>query len=286
MRGFVRQYSLRAISEEETLRFEHDGAVLLRAAFDLAWIERLRRAIDRLRDRPGPLSEVYCAASGDGGFYGDRFTWTLDPDVRAFVLESPAGEIVGRLLRATKVRLYCDHILVKEPGTGAVTPWHHDLQAWPIEGRQIASLWLALDPITRENGAVEYVAGSHRWGRRFRSDSFGRSGLAGQTFGIGATEEEYEACPDIDRERALHRLLCWDMAPGDCVVFHALTVHGAPGNRSSATRRALSTRWAGDDVVWVQRPGKTAKLIRDPGLKPGDPLDKSELFPLVWERGR
>jgi ectoine hydroxylase-related dioxygenase (phytanoyl-CoA dioxygenase family) len=183
-------------------------------------------------------------------------------------------------------RLYCDHVLVKEPEMDAATSWHHDLQAWPIEGRQIASLWLALDPVTRENGGVEYVAGSHRWGRRFRSDTFGRRGLAGPTFDSNAADEEYEACPNIDAERQLHRILCWDMAPGDCVVFHALTVHGAPGNRSSATRRrALSTRWAGEDVVWIQRRGKTAKLIRDPGLKPGARLDKSELFPLVWERG-
>jgi ectoine hydroxylase-related dioxygenase (phytanoyl-CoA dioxygenase family) len=286
MENFVRQHPIQSITDEETALFESDGAVVLRGLFDLAWIARLHGAIERLRNRPGPLSEVYCAEGGDGGFYGDRFTWTLDPDVRAFVHESPAGEIVGRLMRASKVRLYCDHILVKEPGTTAATPWHHDLQAWPIEGRQVASLWLALDPITRENGAVEYVAGSHRWGRRFRSDTFGRSGRAGQTFGTNSSDEEYEACPDINGERNLHRLLCWDMAPGDCVVFHALTVHGAPGNRSSATRRrALSTRWAGDDVVWVQRRGKTAKLIRDSGLKPGDPLDQSDLFPLVWERG-
>jgi hypothetical protein len=38
-------------------------------------------------------------------------------------------------------RLYCDHVLVKEPEMDAATSWHHDLQAWPIEGRQIASLW-------------------------------------------------------------------------------------------------------------------------------------------------
>lgn len=281
----MRQSLLRPITQDEIAGFERDGAVVLRGLIELAWVERLNGAIERLRNRPGPLGEVYCAESGDGGFYGDRFTWTFDPDVRAFVLDSPAGEIVGRLMRASKVRLYCDHLLVKEPGTTAATPWHHDLQAWPIEGRQIASLWLALDPITRENGAVEYVAGSHRWGRRFRSDTFGRSGLMGQTFGASATEEEDETCPDIDRERQLHQLLCWDMRPGDCVAFHALTVHGASGNRSSTTRRrALSTRWAGDDVVWIRRRGKTAKLIRDPGLEPGDPLEKSELFPLVWAR--
>ena len=276
----------RLITEPEIQAFARDGAICLRGLFSVEWVERLNAGIERLRKNPGPLGEVYFgAADGDSGFYGDRFVWTFDPDFRAFVLESPAGEIMGRLMQSTRVNLYCDHLLVKEPGASAKTPWHHDLQAWPIQGNQVSSLWLALDCVTMENGGVEYVAGSHRWGRRFRSDSFGRSGKKGDTFGVDQPNEAYEKCPDIDQQRDLHRILGWDMDPGDCVVFHSLTVHGAPGNASSGTRRrALSTRWAGDDVIWVEKEGKTAKLIRDPGLKPGDPLTKSDLFPTVWRR--
>jgi hypothetical protein len=65
----VRQHPIRLITEKETALFERDGAVLLRGLFDLAWIERLHGAIERLRNRSGPLSEVYCAEGGDGGFY-------------------------------------------------------------------------------------------------------------------------------------------------------------------------------------------------------------------------
>ena len=75
------------------------------------------------------------------------------------------------------------------------------------------------------------------------------------------------------------------MSPGDCVVFHALTVHAAAGNATAdRRRRSVSTRWVGDDVVWTPRKSKTATLIRDPGLNPGDSLGKSDLFPLVWTR--
>ncbi|WP_270933467.1 phytanoyl-CoA dioxygenase family protein [Falsiroseomonas oryzae] len=254
--------------------FQADGAVLLPGLF-AGEVERLRAALDRLRADPGPLAEVY---GGDGGFYGDRFVWTRDAAIEDCVRHGPGGPAIAALLGAREVRLYCDHVLVKEPGTGQPTPWHHDLQAWPIEGAQIASLWVALDPVTRENGAVEFVAGSHLWGRRFRSDSFGRSGA---TF-APAEDDGLEPCPDMDRERDRHRFLCWEMAPGDALAFHALTVHGAPGNRSAARRRAISFRYAGDDVRWVQRPGRTAKLIRDPGLRPGDGLDRSDLFPRVF----
>ena len=45
-------------------------------------------------------------------------------------------------------------------------------------------------------------------------------------------------------------------------------------------RRAVAIRYAGDGAVYIERKGMS-KLIRDPGLSPGDPLD-SKLFPVVW----
>ncbi len=267
-----------AATAPEIAAFREQGAVLLKGVVDRHWIDKLRGALDRLKRDPGPLAEIY---GSDGGFYGERFVWTRDEDIRDFVQISPVGGIMASLMGSTEVRLYCDHVLVKEPGTSQRTPWHHDQQAWPIEGEMIASLWMALDPVTHDNGAVEYVAGSHRWGKRFRSDSFGRTGVSGVTFSPGAATP-HEPCPDIDLERDRHRLLCWEMAPGDCVAFHALTVHGAPGNQSATRRRAISFRFAGDDVVWHPRTGPTARLIRDPGLAPGDSLGRSDLFPRVW----
>ena len=257
----------------------------LKGLFDGDWVARLNAAIERVKAKPGPLGEAYGAESGEAGVFGDRFVWTFDPDFRALALDSPVGEIAGALMRSRTVNLYCDHLLVKEPGTPTHTPWHHDLQAWPIEGTQVCSIWIALDRVTAESGAVEYVAGSHRWGKRFRSSSFGRKGRDGQaTYGANAPDNEaYEEPPDIDRERDRHRILRWDMKPGDCQVFHALTVHGAPGNTAKAQRRrAISLRLAGDDVRWFARPGKTAQLIRDAGLKPGDRLSQSDLFPEIW----
>ena len=39
------------------------------------------------------------------------------------------------------------------------------------------------------------------------------------------------------------QLLGWAAVPGDCVVFHGKTLHGAAGNSSTCTqRRVLSTR--------------------------------------------
>ena len=73
------------------------------------------------------------------------------------------------------------------------------------------------------------------------------------------------------------------MEPGDCTLHHGLTVHYAPGNSSTGTRRrAYVTRWAGDDVTYNPRENLMAVKF-PPDINAGDPLD-CDLFPVVWQR--
>ncbi|XP_063587650.1 uncharacterized protein LOC134764880 isoform X3 [Penaeus indicus] len=69
--------------------------------------------------------------------------------------------------------------------------------------------------------------------------------------------------------------------PGDVIIFHMKTVHGAPGNTSSNThRRVLSTRWLGDDAVLATRPWEVSPPITG-GLKPGQRA-VCDTFPIVY----
>ena len=42
---------------------------------------------------------------------------------------------------------YHEHVLVKEPGTAARTPWHHDQSYYPVDGDDLCSLWIPVDPV-------------------------------------------------------------------------------------------------------------------------------------------
>lgn len=272
----MNELPLRDVTEGEIATYDRDGVVCLRGLFDGAWIDRLRGAVDRNIAQPGPLVLEYTKEGDPGRYHGDMFMWTWDDDFRAFVFDSPAPAIAARLLGTTRVHFFYDHLLVKEPGTRERTPFHQDLPYWPVQGWQVCSLWLALDPVTGESGAVEYVKGSHRWGKRFRAQSF--------TGDDRFFDPALEPIPDIEAERDRHDLLSFDLAPGDCVVHHSLTVHGSPGNRSATTRRrGLATRWTGDDATYDPRPA-TFKLIRDPAIPAGGSLECA-LFPRVWPRG-
>jgi ectoine hydroxylase-related dioxygenase (phytanoyl-CoA dioxygenase family) len=261
------------IAPETIDAFQRDGAVLLKGVFG-DWVETLRQGIEQNLAEPGPYQRLYTPAGGSGRFVGDYCNWARIPGYRDFVFASPAARIAGALMESRSVRFFHEHILVKEPATSEVTPWHHDQPYYCVDGTQVVSLWTPLDPVTRDV-CVEFVAGSHRWGRWFRPRKF--TGIA-----YDHKDDGLEDMPDISAQRAEHRLLGWDMEPGDAIAFHFLTVHGAPGNFSPNRRRAFASRWLGDDAVYARRSGETSPPFPglDQRLKPGDALAAEE-FPLV-----
>ena len=266
---------MRPITEDEIETFQSDGVVLLKGLFDPDWIAFMQGAAERSLADPGELTFEFSDERGDKGrFFFETFSWLSNPDCRRFVFESPAAEIAGTLMRSSEANIFFDQWLIKEPNTPTETPWHHDLPFWPVNGSQVCTLWLALDPVSADTGAVEYVKGSHRWGQRYKAESFGDA---------DRYKEDLPKTPDIGAMRDELSFVQYALEPGDCTVHHGLLVHGAPGNTSPVTRRRANvTRWAGDDAVFWPRPN-IQQIPRDPGLRSGDPLD-SELWPKVWAR--
>jgi len=92
--------------------------------------------------------------------------------------------------------------------------------------------------------------------------------------------------PDIDAERSRHRLLGWELRPGDAVCFHMLTLHASGGvGAGDSRRRVFSVRLLGDDIRHAPRSWKTSPDF--PGLAEALPADaplQHPLFPLLWPR--
>jgi ectoine hydroxylase-related dioxygenase (phytanoyl-CoA dioxygenase family) len=160
---------------------------------------------------------------------------------------------------------------VKKPGANERTPWRQDQPYWAVAGRQICSIWLPRDPVTRET-CVEYVAGSQAW------SEFSPCHFADGTPYEGA---DLSPLPDIEAECERHRIVSFAMEPGDYLVFQAMIVHGAPPNHSANRRRALATPWTRDDARYCVRLGEVGIPTEDPDLKHGYLMD-CERFPFVW----
>lgn len=263
---------MRSLTDDEIESFQEDGVVCLRGLFSSGWVERMRVAAEQSLASPGDLhAELAELREEKGRFFHDTFIWTRNEVCKSFVFESPAAALSAQVMRSKKVNIFFDQWLIKEPDTETRTPWHHDMTYWPIDGAQICTLWLALDPVTAETGAVEYVKGSHRWGQKYRPASFS---------GSNQYREALPEVPDIDAMRDELEFVRYELEPGDCTIHHGLSVHGSPGNRSLAQRRrAHVSRWAGDDVTFHPRDG-LQEMPPLPDLAAGAPLD-SELWPRV-----
>ena len=254
--------------------------VCLRQVFDQSWLDLLAAGIEKNRKDPGPYACEYTPTNKEGDFYDDYCNWNRFEEYKNFLFDSPAAEIAGRITQSKKVQLFHEHILVKEPKTSEQTPWHHDQPYYCVDGNQVCSIWLPLDPVPREIG-LEFIAGSHAWGKMFMPKKF----LTNAEYDY--TPSSFESLPNIEVERDKYEILSWDMDQGDCIIFHFKTLHSGKGNpRESTRRRAFSSRWLGDDAVFAERPGETSPPL--PALtsfKEGQALEHP-LFPICWRTWR
>ncbi|MEZ5382460.1 MAG: phytanoyl-CoA dioxygenase family protein [Microthrixaceae bacterium] len=254
--------------------YQRDGAVCVRGAFnadELAWAAE---AIDNNLADLSPRAKR-ASADDDAPFVEDFCNWERLPAMERFIRETRAAEIAATLTGSSTIRLYHDHVLVKEPGTRQRTPWHQDLPYYNVEGNRNASMWLPVDPVARP-ASLEFIAGSHL-GPWYTPRTFLDN--EARWFPEGALAE----LPDFDA--AGWRVIGWELEPGDAVFFHMLTVHGAGGVSGTGRRRVLSVRFLGDDMVHVPRPWTTSPPFPglDEELPAGAQLDHP-LFPVLWPR--
>ena len=180
------------VSDEDVSAFQAHGVIVLRQVFN-AWIEALQAGVRDLMDHPSPLERSVIPADGSAPFFQDLCNWQRIPQFRQFVFESSAAQIAARLMQSHSARFFHDHVLVKQPGSSTVTPWHQDQPYYCVEGLQSVSFWIPLDPVSKQV-AMECVRGSHAWGKQFRPMRFNGTRLY--------PNDTFEQMPDIEAMRS------------------------------------------------------------------------------------
>lgn len=256
-------------ASETVAAYACDGAVLIRGLFT-PFLEQLRVGVERNLAEPGPHAAENLKPGDTGRFFDDYCNWTRIPEFAAVVTDPDIARVAAALMRSQTVQLFHDHVLVKEPGTSAATPWHQDSPYYFVEGQQNLSFWVPLDPVS--DATLRCVAGSHLWDRPVLPTRW----VSEQSFYPDA--ERYRPVPDPDADGM--RILEWPMEPGDAIAFHFSTLHGARGNVGAFRRRAFSVRYLGDDARFVERPGRTSPPFPGHGMVNGQRL-REDWFPRV-----
>jgi ectoine hydroxylase-related dioxygenase (phytanoyl-CoA dioxygenase family) len=263
------------ITDEHRRSYEDDGVVCLRGAIEPAWIEMIRAGVEKDMAEPGPYVEIYTKEADPGYFFNDFYMWHHIPELKRFAFEGPCAGLAGRLIGAGRITLFDDHIFVKEAGTLTPTAWHQDLPYVAVDG-PFCSNWI---PLFRagEELCLEFVRGSHKWGRLFAP-------IDSLTDGSRHPSKVFERVPEIEASRDDYDIVFWEMEPGDVLYFHGLTLHQGRANPTAdQTRRSLTHRWLSEESRFILRdpPAEFPKVPTD--LKTGESFDRDPQFPPIWE---
>ena len=313
---------LRPVTEEEIQKFERDGFVHLENILSDDWVKLLDRTIEALAANPsGQVIDfttlgMMAEATGTADALLADGEWK-DPEKRAWaspaamannilreevtvenaqrghfvsmtgafrrcepinelVCKSPVPEIASRLMRSKKVYVYDDQVLLKPPYTLEKTAWHQDNGYDHVAGDQLLGIRIPTTRETMEMGPVGYLRGSHKDGVIYKVNYFISE--------VGNERDTGAPIPDIEGHEQDFAVEYCQPQPGDVVVHHLRTLHGAGGNRSKTTaRKAITIRYAGDDARFLHRPFAPPQDVFH--LKNGDPLDLDPVnHPVVWPR--
>jgi ectoine hydroxylase-related dioxygenase (phytanoyl-CoA dioxygenase family) len=275
------------VNEDDIEAYRRDGFVVLRGVVSNKILASLKRGVDTnmsspsawLNDYVGPppgCGGVDDEDHGSGRFFDNYVNWEWIPEFRHAALSGPLPQIAGDLMGTWRPCFYHEHVLVKEPGTIASTPWQQDNPYYGIDSNINVSLWVPLDPVS-DVISLRILAASHTDSRpRYVPNRF-----VDDTPYVSDAPPGNELLTDHASLWSNPRVVSCPANPGDAVAFHFHVLHTAPGtvDHNGRRRRVVSFCYLFNDARWARRPWKTSPPFAD-NLVPGDTLDEGR-FPIT-----
>lgn len=266
--GQLEEYKL---TEEQIHFFNENGFLPGIKMLDQNQIEVLQRELSELTDSSYTGSEL---------FYEFHNNESSDPQTILFhalgawrvtngfhdVLWNPRFVIAAQQLLGNRpVRFWHDQLFYKPAKKGGVVAWHQDYSYW-TRTKPIAHLtcWCALDDATVENGCLQYIPGSHKWGL------LPKPVIAGELQGIKDYLNE-------EQKQQFEHPVYAPVKAGEAIFHHSLTLHGSGENKSRQPRRAFVINAFADGVV---SDSDEPMLEGVPVIKKGEQM-QGQFFPLL-----
>jgi ectoine hydroxylase-related dioxygenase (phytanoyl-CoA dioxygenase family) len=262
-----------ALSQEQIDFFNENGY--------LAGIQMLdAQQIDYLRNELADL--VADAQPAHNLFYEYHSNESTDPQTILFhalgawrvssgfhdVLWNPRFlKAASQLFGNRSVRFWHDQLFYKPAKKGGVVAWHQDYSYW-TRTKPIAHLtcWCALDDATEENGCLQYIPGSHKWGL------LPKPVIAGEFEGI-------KGFMTAQQKQAFENPALVPAKAGEAIFHHPLTLHGSGENKSTRPRRAFVINAFADGVT----SDSNEPLLEGVPVIPKGAKMEGQFFPLLYE---
>ncbi|MEM9287191.1 MAG: phytanoyl-CoA dioxygenase family protein [Pseudomonadota bacterium] len=210
-----------------------------------------------------------------GKFKAGSFNCYNYPSLNQLGQQAPFGQIAAALMGSTRICFYGDQLFWKQPNSRQRTAFHQDATYFHHEGDQCCTFWMPMEKVDQENGMMGYARGSHL-GDLYKPNLF-----VSQASFPGS---QGKALPDVEGHEEDFDVVYYPAEPGDIIVHHVKTWHGSTGNTSATRhRRAMTLRYLGDDIRYLERQGTPPDSPKSAQLHDGDPIECAE-FPLIWTR--
>lgn len=260
------------ITNEQIEFFHENGYLSGIKMLDESQILALKLALDEVADPQHPLHHLFHefhsneSADPNTVLFHSLGHWRI---AEAFhdAIWNPAFRMVSsQLLGDRAVRFWHDQLFCKPAHHGGVVAWHQDYSYWTRTVQmQHLTCWCGLDDATEENGCLQYVPGSHRWGL------LDKPALAGDMNGLmtmlNASQKEDFKPVSIP------------LQAGYAAFHHPLLVHGSYANYSDRSRKAFVLNVFADGTV----SDTDETLLQGVPVIPKGTKMEGKFFPLIFD---
>ena len=255
---------MKVLTQQQSEFYKEQGYVIIENFLSPAEIDHLKGALNRLveertkhltNDEEGfNLEKVHKEGAEINNLRGEAIAGVLrkiqeitkySPEFREFAEGDKLLNLVEDLI-GPNIYYHSSKIMFKPARHGGIKPWHQDYAYWASLKPEQVTCWMALDDATPENGCMQLIPGSHKWGL------------------VKHIRDELQVDP---KNLPLEMVKVAPMKAGSILCFHVLTFHYSGPNTSDKSRRALIVDY--DPNQRIAKEGFAGdKLLRLNGHKP------------------
>lgn len=236
--------AVRSLTQDEEAHFHGKGWAKIASLISVSDAQRMLAGARDVMSRAEKQQTHGSGRLEDCWFSWDHFVFearqmTMNP-FPELALSPEMGSIASRLIN--RCRLTDERIPIRCLGgvlfckvggsslSGRELPYHQDGPAFKIDRPGLVTVWVALDEVTPEQGAMRFMEGSHTEG----------------SLGTHLKGYPVRRYPKLLEQYRLSEPLHY--AAGDATVHDGFTLHGSPENATNQVRWAYLCMYIADDV--------------------------------------
>ncbi len=222
--------------------FQQHGYLIIRQLLDSTTVHALQETIDKimLGDADCPYDKMLMQLDSETGKYEDAGEQTtghkgctltyrkiqgleFNPQFLD-LMRHPVFEDACRRVYGSDADIACYRAMFmnKPANRGTFLPWHQD--RWThLDRDPELTVWVALDPATKQNGCVQVIPGTHQ------------AGLINPSHHSGFLTDVQAA-----EWAASEKVVFLELNAGDVALLHNKLLHASDRNHSAQSRRAFS----------------------------------------------